>query len=53
MTAYKIQTAPLLPYYDLRGTLHVVNGLEGVTTITAAIEVILQSVQGGQMPSVR
>jgi adenylate kinase len=44
LEAYHRQTAPLLPYYAARGTLHTVDGMAEMDEVTRAIEAALQRV---------
>ena len=37
LSQYNQQTAPLLPYYSKRGTLHSVDGMQPIDTVTAEI----------------
>ncbi len=46
LAAYHAQTAPILPYYDERGLLQVVDGMVGIDEVTAQIKAIL-GVKGG------
>jgi len=41
LEAYHAQTAPLLPYYDQKGLLHVVDGTKGIDEVTQDLETIL------------
>lgn len=41
LAAYDRQTAPLLPYYDERGLLRIVDGLAEIETVSRAIDAIL------------
>lgn len=41
--AYNEQTAPLLPYYDDQGSLHTVDGMADVNTVTASINAVLEN----------
>ncbi len=38
LAAYRELTAPLVAYYRLQGVLHVVNGMEPIPQVTAAID---------------
>lgn len=42
MTAYKEQTAPILPYYGARGRLFRVNGMADMGTVSHEIEAVLR-----------
>lgn len=41
LEAYHRQTAPLLPYYEKRGVLHVVDGTQSIETVAARINDIV------------
>jgi len=41
LDAYHAQTAPLLPYYERKGILSVVNGTQDIAEVTKALEFIL------------
>lgn len=41
LAAYERQTAPLLPFYEARGLVRAVDGMQPIETVTAAIETIL------------
>jgi adenylate kinase len=42
LAVYHEQTAPVLPYYERRGVLHVIEGDRPVEEVTAAIEAVLR-----------
>jgi adenylate kinase len=42
LAVYHEQTAPVLPYYERRGVLHVIDGDRPVEEVTAAIEAVLR-----------
>jgi adenylate kinase len=42
LDVYHEQTAPVLPYYERSGLLHVIDGDRPVEDVTAAIEAALQ-----------
>jgi adenylate kinase len=46
LEAYHRQTAPLLPYYERRGVLHVVDGTQSIETVAARINDILAAPRG-------
>lgn len=41
MVEYRAKTAPILPYYDEKGLVHRVDGMDSVEQVTAAIDAIL------------
>jgi len=41
LAAYHAQTAPLLPYYEGQGLLHVIDGTLAIDTVTSELEAIL------------
>ncbi len=41
LTVYHEQTAPILPYYSSKGTLHVVDGMQSIEAVKAEIAGIL------------
>jgi adenylate kinase len=43
LEAYHAQTAPLLPYYDKRGALKLVDGTQDIAKVTVDLEAILDS----------
>ncbi len=43
LEAYHAQTAPLLPYYEKRGTLHSVDGMAEIDEVTRQIRAILDT----------
>ncbi|MEO8547075.1 MAG: adenylate kinase [Sphingomicrobium sp.] len=43
MAEYRAKTAPILPYYDERGLVHRVDGMQSVDAVAAQIEAILDS----------
>jgi adenylate kinase len=45
LDAYHAQTAPLLPYYDKRGALKLVDGTLDIADVTLALETLLDSVR--------
>jgi adenylate kinase len=47
LEAYHRQTAPLLPYYQARGTLASVDGMGGIDDVAAAIDGILENRENG------
>jgi adenylate kinase len=44
LQAYEAQTAPLLPYYEGRGLLRQIDGMQSIDTVTAEIEAVLKAV---------
>ena len=46
LDVYHQQTAPVLPYYDQKGMLKTVDGLEAVGSVTARIKEILEGASG-------
>ncbi len=46
LDVYHQQTAPVLPYYDQKGMLKTVDGLESVGSVTAQIKEILEGASG-------
>jgi adenylate kinase len=47
LEAYHRQTAPLLPYYQARGTLASVDGMGGIDDVAVAIDGILENWENG------
>lgn len=45
LEAYHAQTAPLLPYYDKKGSLKLVDGTRDISDVTLELELILDSVR--------
>lgn len=45
LKVYHEQTAPLLPYYDKKGKLKAVDGLQSIEDVNAQIEVVLANVK--------
>ena len=43
MAEYRAKTAPILPYYEERGLVHRVDGMQSVDAVAAQIEAILDS----------
>jgi adenylate kinase len=43
MAEYRAKTEPILPYYDERGLVHRVDGMQSVDDVSAQIEAILDS----------
>ncbi|MEO6581774.1 MAG: adenylate kinase [Sphingomicrobium sp.] len=43
MAEYRAKTEPILPYYDARGLVHRVDGMQSVDDVAAQIEAILDS----------
>lgn len=46
LTAYRDQTAPILPYYRRRGVLRAIDGMADIDAVTQQIETILNSAKG-------
>lgn len=46
LQVYRDQTAPLIPYYEGQGKLRVVDGMQSVEAVSAAIDAILDQIQG-------
>ena len=46
LSVYREQTAPLIPYYEEQGKLRVVDGMQAVEAVSAAIDAILDPIQG-------
>ena len=45
LTAFREQTAPILPYYKDKGLLHVVDGMAEVGAVSKAIDAVLKQVR--------
>ncbi|GAB5471699.1 MAG: adenylate kinase [Rhodospirillales bacterium] len=43
LDVYHAQTAPILPYYEQAGTLHVVDGMQSIEAVKAEIDAILDA----------
>ncbi|MGB0697211.1 MAG: adenylate kinase [Rhodospirillaceae bacterium] len=43
LEVYHAQTAPILPYYEKKGLLHVIDGSQAIDTVTAELESIVGS----------
>jgi adenylate kinase len=43
LEAYHKQTAPLLPYYEKQGLLHVIDGTQSIDQVTRAIEALVKA----------
>jgi adenylate kinase len=46
LQVYREQTAPLIPYYEGQGKLQAVDGMQTVKAVSAAIDAILDRIQG-------
>ncbi len=46
LQVYREQTAPLIPYYEGQGKLRAVDGMQTVPAVSAAIDAILDPIQG-------
>ena len=46
LEVYREQTAPLIPYYEGQGKLRIVDGMQTVQAVSAAIDAILDQIQG-------
>lgn len=46
LDVYREQTAPLIPYYEGQGKLQVVDGMQTVEAVSAAIDAILDPIRG-------
>ncbi len=46
LKVYREQTAPLIPYYEGQGKLRAVDGMQTVEAVSAAIDAILDRIQG-------
>ncbi|WP_375203157.1 adenylate kinase [Hyphococcus sp.] len=46
LQVYREQTAPLIPYYEGQGKLRAVDGMQTVEAVSAAIDAILDQIQG-------
>ena len=46
LQVYKDQTAPLIPYYEEQGKLKVVDGMDSIDAVSAAIDEILDPFRG-------
>ena len=46
LEVYREQTAPLIPYYEGQGKLRAVDGMQTVEAVSAAIDAILDQIQG-------
>ena len=46
LQVYRDQTAPLIPYYEGQGKLRAVDGMQTVEAVSAAIDAILDQIQG-------
>ena len=46
LEVYREQTAPLIPYYEGQGKLRAVDGMQTVDAVSAAIDAILDQIQG-------
>ncbi|MFC2953043.1 adenylate kinase [Marinicaulis aureus] len=46
LDVYREQTAPLIPYYEGQGKLRAVDGMQTVEAVSAAIDAILDQIQG-------
>ncbi len=51
LAAYRAQTAPLVDYYDVKGTLRTVDGMAPVDEVTAALHRILGPAKAAAAPS--
>jgi adenylate kinase len=46
LAVYKAQTAPVLPYYEKKGLLRRIDGMQGIDAVTAQIEAVLSAKTG-------
>ena len=46
LDVYREQTAPLIPFYEDRGKLQVVDGMGSIDEVSAAIDAILDKIEG-------
>ena len=45
LIAFREQTAPILPYYKAKGLLHVIDGMQHIDAVSAAIDVVLKQIK--------
>lgn len=48
LEVYRNQTAPVLPYYESRGVLRHIDGMQSIDAVSAQIEAVLESVKAAQ-----
>ena len=51
LEAYRLQTAPILPYYRARRLVHDIDGMADIDTVSAAIDAVLADAKAGDVPT--